>query len=186
MVKDFNTSSEPSVLLSSKAFDEMKGTKYTDSSVNLKRGDILCTAKKGHTEIVLTNGSKAGGTTATTTPAEPAKPTTTNTSSTYTLTQFIKDVQAATGSKVDGIAGTETLKNTVTVSEKKNRKHKVVKAIQKRLYALGYTSVGEADGIAGPKFTKTVKEYQKRKGCKVIDGEITAGKTTWKKLLGMA
>ena len=179
MLADFNTSSEPKMLVNSGAFDELKGTEYTNSSDRLKRGDILCTSTKGHTEIVLTNGAKAGSTTATTTPAKPA------TSTTYTLKQFIKDVQAATGSKVDGIAGPETIGNTVTVSEKINRKHKVVKAVQKRLYALGFTEVGTADGIAGPKFTKAVKVYQK-KHCKVADGEITAGKTTWKKLLGMA
>lgn len=189
MLVDFNTSSEPGVLLNSGAFEELKGTAYTNSSAKLKRGDILCTAKKGHTEIVLSDGPNAGASTTTTTAT--TKPAATATSSgkastaTYTLKQFIKDVQAATGAKADGVAGPETLSKTVTVSEKINRKHKVVKPIQKYLYALGFKEVGTADGIAGPKFTKAVKAYQK-KYCKVADGEITAGKTTWKKLLGMA
>lgn len=101
----------------------------------------------------------------------------------YERTQFIMDVQEATGSKVDGKAGQETIKNTITVSASKNRKHAVVSAIQKRLNALGY-SCGAVDGIAGVKFTAAVKAYQKANGC-VCDGEITARKKTWKKLLGM-
>ena len=59
-----------------------------------------------------------------------------------------------------------------------------VKVVQKRLYALGYTPVGEADGIAGPKFTAAVKAFQKKHDC-WVDGEITAGNKTWKKLLSL-
>jgi len=62
--------------------------------------------------------------------------------------------------------------------------HPVVAAVQKRLYELGYTEVGKADGIAGAKFTSAVAHFQQDNGC-VVDGEITAGKTTWRKLLGM-
>jgi hypothetical protein len=40
---------------------ELKGSKYTDSDKYLKRGDILCTRTQGHTVVVLSNGSKAGG-----------------------------------------------------------------------------------------------------------------------------
>lgn len=96
--------------------------------------------------------------------------------------EFVKGVQKETDSKVDGIAGKETLSNTITVSSKKNRKHPVVKVIQEYLYIQGYTEVGETDGIAGTKFTKAVKHYQKDFGC-AADGEITAKKKTWKKLL---
>lgn len=102
----------------------------------------------------------------------------------YTLTQFIKDVQKATGAAVDGIAGKETLSKTVTVSAKVNSKHAVVKAIQKRLNALGF-DCGTVDGIAGAKFTAAVTKYQSANKC-VADGEITAKNKTWKKLLGMA
>lgn len=102
----------------------------------------------------------------------------------YSLKQFVKDVQKAIGAEVDGIAGPETLSKTPTVSAEKNSKHKVVKYVQKRLYALGYTQVGQADGIAGPKFTAAVKSFQKDNDC-TKDGEITAGNKTWKKLLGM-
>lgn len=102
----------------------------------------------------------------------------------YVLKSFIEDVQEACGANVDGIAGPETIGKTITVSANINRKHPVVKAIQKRLTALGYTEVGAIDGIAGKKFTKAVKNYQKDH-CWVVDGEITAGKTTWRRLLDM-
>lgn len=102
----------------------------------------------------------------------------------YTLEQFVRDVQAATGSSVDGIAGPETISKTVTVSEYINREHPVVASVQKRLAALGYSQVGEADGIAGPKFTAAVLAFQEDNQC-WQDGEITAGNKTWRKLLGV-
>lgn len=63
MLPDFNTTTQPSVLLSSGAFVELKGTDYTDSSKLLRRGDILVTKTQGHTVIVLSNGSQAGSAT---------------------------------------------------------------------------------------------------------------------------
>lgn len=102
----------------------------------------------------------------------------------YTLEKFIREVQTATGATVDGVAGPETIGKTVTVSAHKNNKHPVVKPIQKRLYALGYTMVGAADGIAGVKFEAAVNEFQHKNHC-WVDGEITAGNKTWRKLLGM-
>lgn len=117
------------------------------------------------------------------------KPTTT--SSTYTLEQFIRDVQACTGSKVDGIAGPETIGNTVTVSMSKNKNHAVVTPLERRLKALGYYS-GEIEADHGERpnfgdgmkaavnnYQKNVLKYRKQ------DGEITAGNKMWKKLLGM-
>lgn len=103
---------------------------------------------------------------------------------TYSLKSFIKDVQKACGATVDGIAGPNTINKTVTLSAHKNTHHSVVKPVQKRLYALGYTQVGAADGVTGSKFTSAVKAYQKDNGC-VVDGEITAKSKTWRKLLGM-
>ena len=103
----------------------------------------------------------------------------------YERTQFIMDVQAATGSKVDGKAGSETIRNTITVSASRNRKHPVVVPLQKRLNALGH-DCGKVDGIAGPKFTVAVNSYQKNAlGYRNLDGEVTAGKKMWKSLLGM-
>ena len=104
---------------------------------------------------------------------------------TYTLEQFVRDVQKACGATVDGIAGKETLSKTVTLSAKKNRTHAAVKPVQKRLAQLGYTMVGEADGIAGQKFKQAVMAFQKDNGC-WVDGVITAQNTTWKKLLGVS
>lgn len=103
----------------------------------------------------------------------------------YALEQFITDVQESCGASVDGIAGPETLSKTVTLSASKNHAHVAVKAVQKRLHTLGYAEVGEADGIAGAKFTAAVKHFQQDNGC-VADGEITARNLTWRKLLGMA
>ena len=114
--------------------------------------------------------------------SEPVKPTT---KENYTKKQFIMDVQKSTGAAVDGIAGPETLSKTVTVSAYKNRTHAVVKPVQKRLYELGYTEVGTADGVTGPKFRSAVIHFQKDNKC-VADGEITARNMTWKKLLGLA
>ena len=102
----------------------------------------------------------------------------------YPLKQFIRDVQKACGAAVDGIAGPETISKTVTLSASKNRRHAAVKPVQKRLYTLGYTQVGEADGIAGVKFTAAVTAFQEDNRC-WVDGEITARNKTWKKLLGM-
>lgn len=116
--------------------------------------------------------------------SKPSKPAASN-SSTYSQKDFIKDIQSAFGATVDGIAGPETLGKTMTVSAILNRKHESVRAIQNYLAALGFKTVGKVDGIAGAKFTKAVKEFQKQNGC-IVDGEITARGKTWKKLLGLA
>lgn len=60
MVADFNTSNEASTLLKSGAFVELTDSKYTKKSDYLCRGDVLVTKTKGHTVVVLSNGSKAG------------------------------------------------------------------------------------------------------------------------------
>lgn len=100
----------------------------------------------------------------------------------YTQEDFIKDIQSILGVSVTGKCDDETLNKTITVSEFVNNKHAIVIPLQKYLYSLGYTSVGSADGEAGPKFTQAVKDYQKSFGGEA-DGEVTAKETTWKKLL---
>ena len=102
----------------------------------------------------------------------------------YTLEQFVMDVQKACGATVDGVAGPKTISATVTLSANKNRTHAAVTAVQKRLFALGYTEVGTADGSAGPKFTAAVIRFQKNNGC-FADGEIAEWGKTWHKLLGL-
>ena len=103
---------------------------------------------------------------------------------TYTYKDFVGDVQRACGAKVDFIAGPETLSKTVTVSKSKNRKHAVVKPLQRYLNVLGF-NCGAVDGIAGKLFDNAVKSYQRANSC-VCDGEITARNKTWKKLLKLA
>lgn len=110
-------------------------------------------------------------------------PAASSSDSTYTKSQFIRDVQAAIGAKVDGIAGSETLSKTVTVSKTKNNKHAVIKPIQRYLNALGY-NCGIVDGIAGTKFDAAIRAYQKANGC-IVDGEATAKKNTWRSLLDL-
>lgn len=100
----------------------------------------------------------------------------------YSFKDFVKEVQEAVGAVVDGIPGPETLSKTVTVSKKINANHRVVKPLQKRLYGLGYITVGEADGIAGPKFDKATKEFQ-RDNTRYSDGEFTAQNASWKAIL---
>ena len=85
---------------------------------------------------------------------------------------------------MDGLAGPKTLAATVTISKSRNRRHAVVLAVQKRLKALGYTSVGSLDGVAGNKFDEALKAFQFDHNC-VVDGEATKGAETWQHLLGM-
>lgn len=98
--------------------------------------------------------------------------------------QFVRQVQAACGAAQDGIAGPETLGKTVTLSRYVNRTHPAVLPVQKRLAALGYSQVGQADGIAGAKFDAAVRAFQRDSGC-VVDGELTAGNKSWRVLLRM-
>ena len=174
-VGNFTTATETTYLANSGLFEN--GIAYVNQSTTpVYNGDILVTKTKGHTVIVV-SGNPRGTTT-------PNVTQSTNTSTTYSKTQFIKDVQSAIGAKVDGIAGSETLSKTITVSKSKNNRHAVVKPLQTYLNSLGY-NCGTVDGIAGTKFDTAVKAYQKDNRC-IADGEITAQKTTWKKLLGLA
>ena len=61
-----------------------------------------------------------------------------------------------------------------------------MQAVQKRLAALGYTQVGEADGVAGELFHQALTAYQTKNGLLPADGEATKNGPTWRKLLGMA
>ena len=60
-LSDFNTASEASVLLGSGAFVELTDDKYTKQQNYLGRGDILVTRTKGHTVVVLSDGSEFEG-----------------------------------------------------------------------------------------------------------------------------
>lgn len=156
---------------------------FLDDKDDVKKWNVDKTAKAIAEGLIDTSISATITNKTNTTSSTSNTSKTTTTGSLYTKTQFIKDVQRATGAKVDGIAGSETLSKTVTVSATKNRMHSVVRPIQKRLNSLGY-DCGTVDGIAGAKFKKAVVKFQKAKGC-VADGEVTAKKKTWQKLLGM-
>lgn len=177
-LKNFNKSNTTSTLRAAcKAVgaEILTESKYLTSDVYLLRGDLIL--KDGsHVCTNLTNGSKAVSSASTPSPI----PSTTQ----YSFKQFVKEIQSAIGAKVDGIPGNETLSKTVTVSKNKNNRHAVVKPLQKYLNFIGY-NCGTVDGIAGTKFSEAVKAFQTENGC-VADGEITAGKTTWKKLLHLA
>lgn len=58
-IGDFYTANEASYLLKSGCFKELTGSKYTNSSSYLCAGDVLVTKTKGHTVIVLNDGSQA-------------------------------------------------------------------------------------------------------------------------------
>ena len=58
MLSNFNTATEPSKLINSGKFDELTGIEVTDTPDYLRTGDILVTAVKGHTAIVLNNGDR--------------------------------------------------------------------------------------------------------------------------------
>lgn len=167
-------------------------------SIGIKGIGLYETAKDGHFVHIDTRTTKSfwygqaqvyrstfGGTAVSSTDTvKPTVSTAPTTTGSYSLTDFVKDIQKAFGASVDGIAGTVTLSKTQTLSARTNARHAAVKAVQKRLLALGYTEVGTADGAAGPKFASAVAHFQQDNGC-VTDGVITAGQKTWKKLLGM-
>ena len=53
---NIRTISEPAALVKTGLFEKLTADKYTKSSDNLLRGDILCTPVSGHTVVVLDNG----------------------------------------------------------------------------------------------------------------------------------
>lgn len=59
-IPDFYTASEVSVLKKTGLFTLYTESKYTAQDAYLLRGDILVTKTKGHTVVVLENGSKSG------------------------------------------------------------------------------------------------------------------------------
>lgn len=59
-VGDFNTASETSALMGTGKFEKFTDAAHCKSSKKLMRGDILNTKTKGHTVVVLDDGSEAG------------------------------------------------------------------------------------------------------------------------------
>ena len=58
-VGDFNTASETNTLMNTGKFEKYTDSDHCKSSKKLMRGDILNTKTKGHTVVVLSNGSDA-------------------------------------------------------------------------------------------------------------------------------
>ena len=194
----FSKSDEVKDLLEKAGFKKMKFTSWN----NLKEGDII-SQSNSHVEIFSHNLNGAhyvysNGNTADMRSLVPTKDTGVHKYDTvwrlvkepvdnYTKTDFIKDLKAIFNvTPVNGTPTKTLLTKTVTLSARKNRTHRAIRPVQKYLYKLGYTEVGEADQVAGEKFTTAVNNFQK----KVVklekpDGEITAGCGTWKKLLGL-
>ena len=164
---NFTTVNEKNILFATGLFE--KPIAVTSTTI-IYNGDILVTKTKGHTVIVVSGNPRKSISSTT---------STTNVSSTYTKTQFIKDVQSAIGTKVDGIVGNKTLNALVTVSKNKNNKHVSIKPLQKYLNMLGY-ECGTPDGIFGVKTNNAVISFQKKNNL-ITDGIV--GKATWKKLL---
>ena len=101
----------------------------------------------------------------------------------YTQSNFVADIQHILNVDVNGVGDLKTLTMTPTVSQYKNRKHSVVRPLEKYLKTLKLYN-GDIDGEAGPEFDTAVKKYQKQ-WMKKPDGELTAKGTTWKKILGI-
>lgn len=168
-VGNFNTASEKSVLSASGLFEPAK---TVTSSNDVRNGDVLVTKTKGHTVIVVSGRARKVS----------KKSSGNNKHNKYVFGDFVEDVQKAIGTKkVDRIPGPETLSKTVTISRHINNRHPVVLAVQKRFNVLGY-DCGREDGIAGKMFEAATKRFQSDNGC-VVDGEITAQRKTWRKLL---
>ena len=58
-VGNFNTSDQAKVLMATGAFDKYTDDAHCKQSANLLRGDILVTSTKGHTVVVLSDGTNA-------------------------------------------------------------------------------------------------------------------------------
>lgn len=97
---------------------------------------------------------------------------------------FVKDLQEAIGANIDGIAGSETLSKTPTISTSTGWNHKAVKPLQVYLQSLGY-DLGKCgvDGQFGKDMKVCIKKYQTDNGLPIVDGKISAKMYTWKKLL---
>lgn len=97
---------------------------------------------------------------------------------------FVRDLQEAIGANVDGIAGSETLSKTPTISTSTGWNHKAVKPLQVYLKSLGY-DLGKCgvDGKFGKDMKACIEKYQRDNSLSIVDGIVTTKKYTWKKLL---
>lgn len=141
-VGDFYTGNEVAVLMATGAFERLTGSKYSDSPNWLKRGDILVTATKGHTVVVLSDGKYADSNT--------------SSSTEKSITDCIAKGQTESikftghGIEVDGIRGRETMEQMARVLQVAMN------------YDYGANLV--EDGIFGPKSRRAIKGHYVKRG----------------------
>lgn len=97
----------------------------------------------------------------------------------YTRSQFLSELRDALG-----VAGCDEnmIRYTVTIGAKHNNTQPCIKPVRKRLKALGYEEVGNADGNAGAKFTSALLHFQQDKGC-AATGIAEEWGRTWHELI---
>lgn len=101
-------------------------------------------------------------------------------------TTFVRDLQEAIGANVDGIAGSETLSKTPTISTSTGWNHPAVRPLQVYLQSLGYDLGNRGvDGEFGKDMKACIKKYQSDISLASIyqDGIVTAKMYTWQHLL---
>lgn len=97
----FNTASEAASLKATGKFEVYTEDKYCKQSEYLLRGDILVTKTKGHTVVVLTDGTKAATASAAQEKAEPAQSYDKSIAATYKTTADLNlRAGAGTGKKI--------------------------------------------------------------------------------------
>lgn len=147
---DFYTGNEVSVLKSTGAFDILTDSKYCSSSAYLKRGDILVTRTKGHTVVVLDNGSKVASPVQPSTPSTPSTPATAGLVFTYQVKVNGKVLPAVTNlNDYAGIRGSAITDIAIKVN-KGSLKYRVhVKGSGWLPYVTGYNWKDHINGYAG-------------------------------------
>lgn len=100
----------------------------------------------------------------------------------YDYKTFIDDVRDAVNLPEGVTDVNKILRETDTVSVILNPKHRLVRPVQKRLLALGYTEIVKITGVAKGDFTAAVEHFQRDNACEVT-GELTARFDTWRALL---
>lgn len=97
----------------------------------------------------------------------------------YTREKFLDELRQALGAAA---CDEELIRYTITIGAKFNNTHPCIKPVQKWLKALDCTEVGEADGVAGPKFTSAILHFQQDVGC-MPTGIAEEWGRTWQELL---
>lgn len=84
--------------------------------------------------------------------------------------------------EIMGVPEAELLQVLPTLGQHWNRRHGAVRPVQKYLASLGYSEVGQADGITGSQFAGAVAHFQQDHGCEAT-GILEQWGRTWHLLL---